>query len=116
MELAASLEKCKNLKHVYLDSNDFGNKGIRALIKVLQKNKETLVTLSIQNLPVWQTLSTEVLEEFVEAIEGSSSLLRLGFYMNEFRHQNFMDRVSKHLKKNFDRLREARVRAKSFPA
>lgn len=112
VELASSLEKCKNLKHVYLDSNDFGNKGIRALIKVLHKNKESLVTLSIQNLPVWQTPSTEVLNEFVEAIEGSSSLIRLGFDMKEFRHLAFMDRVSKHLQKNFDRLRKARLNAR----
>jgi len=108
VELAASLEKCKNLKHLYLDSNDFGNKGIRALIKVLLENKETLITLSIQNIPIWQTPSTPVLREFVEAIEKSTALVRLGFDLTEFRHQEFMDRVSKHLKKNFDRLREER--------
>lgn len=116
MELAASLEKCKNLKHVYLDSNDFGNKGIRALVKVLLQNKETLITLSIQNLPVWQTLSNDVLEEFVEAIESSFALVRLGFDIKEFRHQIYMDRVSKHLKKNYERLREARFLEKLKPA
>jgi len=109
VELGAALETCKNLKHLYLDSNDFGNKGILALTEVLRKNKDTLSTLSLQNLPVWQTPSTEVLEKFVEGIEGSSALVRLGFDPKEFRHQEYKDRVSKHLKKNFDRLREARL-------
>jgi len=115
VELAASLNNCKNLKHVYLDSNDFGDKGLLALINVLRKHRNTLVTLSIQNLPVWQNISTGVLREFVEAIEGSSSLTRLGFDLNMFRHQEFKDRVSKHLLQNFERLREARLSKKMTP-
>jgi len=115
VELAASLNSCKNLKHVYLDSNDFGDKGLLALINVLRKHRNTLKTLSVQNLPVWQNISTGVLREFVEAIEGSSSLTKLGFDLNMFRHQEFKDRVSKHLRRNFDRLRQARVSRRLTP-
>jgi len=109
LELSASLDSCENLKHLYLDSNTFGNKGLVALSRVLRNNKDTLITLSIHNLPVGKTLSTDVLRQFVEAIEESSSLTRLGFDMKWFRHQEFMDRVSKHLQRNYERLREARI-------
>jgi len=115
LELASSLATCKNMKHLYLDSNDFGNNGILALIEVLRKNKDSLITLSFQNLPVWQTPSTEVLQKFVEAIEESTALIRLGFDLKEFRHQEYMDRVSKHLKKNFDKVRETRLIEKLKP-
>jgi len=109
LELSASLDSCENLKYLYLDSNTFGNKGLVALSRVLRNNKDTLITLSIHNLPVEKTLSTDALRQFVEAIEESSSLIRLGFDMKWFRHHEFMDRVSKHLQRNFDRLREARI-------
>jgi len=109
LQLAPALATCKNLKHLYLDSNDFGNYGVLGLLEVLRNTKDTLITLSLQNLPVWQTLSTEVLQKFVEAIEETNALVRLGFDLKEFRHREYMDRVSKHLKKNFDKVREARL-------
>jgi len=86
VQIAESLQKCDNLREVYFDSNDFGDKGVKALIKLMDTHKDTLTTLSMQNLPIWQNISTEFLREFVEAIERSTALVKLGFDLKEFRH------------------------------
>jgi len=112
VQIAESLQKCENLKAVYFDSNDFGGKGVKALIKLMNTHKDTLTTLSMQNLPVWQNISTELLGQFVEAIERSTALVKLGFDLTEFRHQEYKDRVSKALKRNCEKARLERLKKK----
>jgi len=114
VKIAESLEKCESLQAVYLDSNDFGNKGVKALIKLLNTHKDTLTTLSMQNLPVWQQISTELLCELVEAIERSTALVKLGFDLKQFRHSEYKDRVSKALKRNAETARLFRVKKKFY--
>jgi len=112
VQIAESLKKCDNLREVYFDSNDFGDSGVRALIKLMDTHKDTLTTLSMQNLPIWQNISTEILREFVEVIERSTALVKLGFDLKEFRHWEYKDRVSKALKRNCERERVARLKKK----
>lgn len=112
VKIAESLAKCENLQAVYFDSNDFGSKGVKALIKLMDTHKDTLTTLSMQNLPVWQQISTELLGQFVEAIERSTALVKLGFDLKEFRHWEYKDRVSKALKRNAEIARLKRVKKK----
>jgi len=112
VQIAESLQKCDNLREVYFDSNDFGDKGVMALIHLMDTQKETLTTLSMQNLPIWQNISTELLRQFVEAIERSTALVKLGFDLTEFRHQEYKDRVSKALKRNCEKARLARLEKK----
>jgi len=112
VKIAESLIKCENLQAVYLDSNDFGGKGVSALIKLMDTHRDTLTTLSMQNLPVWQNISTELLGKFVEAIERSTALVKLGFDLKEFRHQEYKDRVAKALKRNSEKARLEKLRKK----
>jgi len=119
VQIAESLQKCESLQEVYFDSNDFGGTGVRALINLMDAHKDTLTTLSMQNLPTWQNLSTELLREFVEAIERSKALVKLGFDLKEFRHHEYKDRVSKALKRNSEiarvsRLKKKREKSKDF--
>jgi len=112
IQLASSLQKCTNLQEIHLDSNCFADKGLQALISVLLTHRETISTLSIQNLPTSCTFSTQVLEEFVGALEQCTAFVKLGFDLREFRHQEFKDRVARLLKKNSTRLRLERLKAK----
>jgi len=112
VQIAESLQKCDSLQEVYFDSNDFGDTGVRALINLMDAQKDTLTTLSMQNLPTWQNLSTELLREFVEAIERSRALVKLGFDLKEFRHHEYKDRVSKALKRNSEIARVSRLKKK----
>jgi len=112
VQIAQSLQKCENLQAVYFDSNDFGGKGLKALINLMDTHKDTLSTLSMQNLPVWQQISTELLGQFVEAIERSTALVKLGFDLKEFRHHEYKDRVSKALKRNCEKARRTRLKKK----
>jgi len=112
VKIAESLQKCENLQAVYLDSNDFGGKGVSALIKLMDTHKDTLTTLSMQNLPVWQNIPTDLLGQFVEAIERSTALVKLGFDLKEFRHQEYKDRVAKALKRNSEKARLERLKKK----
>jgi len=112
VQIAESLQNCDSLQEVYFDSNDFGDTGVRALIDLMDAHKETLTTLSMQNLPKWQILSTDLLREFVEAIERCTALVKLGFDLKEFRHLEYKDRVSKALKRNSEIARVSRLKRK----